>query len=37
MNNEDQMRNLIALGVDGIMTDKLKLLKKILIEKNLWQ
>jgi len=37
INNEDQMRNLIALGVDGIMTDKLKLLKKILIEKNLWQ
>ena len=37
INSEDQMRNLIALGVDGIMTDKLKLLKRILIEKNLWQ
>ncbi len=37
INNEDQMRSLITLGVDGIMTDKLRLLKKILIEKNLWQ
>jgi len=36
INNEFQMRNLIKLGVDGIMTDKLKLLKEILIEKNLW-
>lgn len=37
INNEDQMRHLISIGVDGIMTDKLKLLKNILIEKNLWQ
>jgi glycerophosphoryl diester phosphodiesterase len=37
INNADQMRHLISIGVDGIMTDKLKLLKNILIEKNLWQ
>ena len=37
INNEAQMRHLISIGVDGIMTDKLKLLKNILIEKNLWQ
>ena len=36
INNEDEMRMLIKRGVDGIMTDKISLLKKVLIEENLW-
>jgi glycerophosphoryl diester phosphodiesterase len=36
INNEDEMRILIKRGVDGIMTDKISLLKKVLIEENLW-
>ena len=33
INNEKEMRNLIDMGVNGIMTDKISLLKSILIEK----
>ena len=36
INNEDQMKMLINIGIDGIMTDNLTLLKKVLIEENLW-
>jgi glycerophosphoryl diester phosphodiesterase len=36
INNEDQMKMLINMGVDGIMTDNLSLLKKVLIDENLW-
>jgi glycerophosphoryl diester phosphodiesterase len=31
------MRLLIKRGVDGIMTDKILLLKNILIEENKWK
>ena len=30
------MKNLIAMGVDGIMTDRPSLLKDTLIKNNLW-
>ena len=33
---EKEIRRLIDLGVDGIMTDEIVLLKSILKEKNLW-
>ena len=36
INNEDQMKMLINIGIDGIMTDNLTLLKKVLIEESLW-
>ncbi len=36
INNEKEMRNLIDIGVNGIMTDKISLLKSILIEKKVW-
>ena len=36
INKEDEMKTLIKMGVDGIMTDNLTLLKSILIEENLW-
>ena len=36
INNEDEMKMLIKMGVDGIMTDNLSLLKSVLIEENLW-
>jgi glycerophosphoryl diester phosphodiesterase len=31
-----QMRELLDLGVDGLMTDRPQLLKSVLIERNLW-
>tara|TARA_B100000676_G_C17973029_1_gene784448 strand:- start:226 stop:978 length:753 start_codon:yes stop_codon:yes gene_type:complete len=37
INDESEMRLLIERGVDGIMTDKILLLKKILIEQNKWK
>lgn len=36
INDEADMRRLIDWGVDGIVTDRPTLLKKILIEKSLW-
>lgn len=36
INNEKEIRNLINAGVDGIMTDKISLLKSILMEKKAW-
>ena len=36
IDDEDQMRWLIDLGVDGIMTDKPTLLKKVCMEKGCW-
>ena len=36
INSEKEMRNLIDMGVNGIMTDKISLLKSILIEKKVW-
>ena len=37
INDESEMRLLIKRGVDGIMTDKILLLKNILIEENKWK
>ncbi len=36
INQEKEIRRLIDLGVDGIMTDEIVLLKSILKEKDLW-
>ena len=36
INKEDEMKTLIKMGVDGIMTDNLTLLKSVLIEESLW-
>ena len=36
INNEKEIRDLIDMGVNGIMTDKISLLKSILIEKKVW-
>ena len=36
INDEDQMKKLINMGVNGIMTDNLSLLKRVLIEESLW-
>lgn len=33
----DEMRRLLALGVDGIMTDRPELLRDVLIERGSWQ
>ena len=32
-----EMRRLLALGVDGIMTDRPDLLRDVLIERGAWQ
>jgi glycerophosphoryl diester phosphodiesterase len=37
INDESEMRLLIKRGVDGIMTDNIRLLKNILIEENKWK
>ena len=37
VNDEIIMNNLIDLGVDGIMTDDCRLLKRVLLERNLWK
>jgi glycerophosphoryl diester phosphodiesterase len=36
INDESLMHDLLDIGVDGIMTDACGLLKKVLIERNLW-
>ena len=36
INKNEEMKHLINMGVDGIMTDNISSLKKILIKKNLW-
>lgn len=36
VNDVDQMRDLIRLGVDGLMTDRADLLKEVLIEEGKW-
>jgi glycerophosphoryl diester phosphodiesterase len=36
IDDEAEMRRLIALGVHGLMTDRPALLKRVLEEKNLW-
>ena len=36
INDENDMRLLIKRGIDGIMTDNILLLKRVLIEENLW-
>jgi len=36
INKTEEMKHLINMGVDGIMTDNISSLKKILIKKNLW-
>ncbi len=37
VNRADQMRRLIDLGVDGIITDRPDVLKDILIQRDLWE
>jgi glycerophosphoryl diester phosphodiesterase len=36
VNERDLMASLLDLGVDGIMTDKTKLLRDVLIERGEW-
>lgn len=36
IDDEDEMRRLIELGVHGLMTDRPSVLKKVLMEKKLW-
>jgi glycerophosphoryl diester phosphodiesterase len=36
VNDPGQMRELIALGVDGVMTDRADLLKEVLVSEGLW-
>ncbi len=36
INDESLMHDLLDIGVDGIMTDACAVLKKVLIERNLW-
>jgi len=36
IDEEDEMRRLICLGVNGIMTDRPSLLKKVAIEEGVW-
>ena len=36
INEPDEMRRLLDLGVDGIMTDKPQVLKDVLIHRNEW-
>ena len=37
INDANEIDRLIDLGVDGIMTDNISVLKEILVKKNLWQ
>ena len=37
INDANEINRLISLGVDGIMTDNISVLKEILVKKNLWQ
>lgn len=36
VNDESQMNDLLDMGVDGIMTDKISTLKRLLQRRNLW-
>ena len=36
INDTNEINRLIDLGVDGIMTDNISVLKEILVKKNLW-
>jgi glycerophosphoryl diester phosphodiesterase len=37
VNDEAEMRRLLALGVDGIMTDRADLLRDVLLARGQWQ
>lgn len=37
INDADQMHRLIDLGVDGLVTDRVDLLKQVAIERGLWE
>ena len=37
IDDPDEMRRLLALGVDGIMTDRPELLRDVLLERGAWQ
>ena len=37
INTEHDMRAVMDLGVDGIMSDKLELLKRVMVERGWWQ
>lgn len=36
INDSDEMRRLLAMGVDGIMTDRPELLREVLVERGAW-
>jgi glycerophosphoryl diester phosphodiesterase len=36
IDDEQQMHELLNAGVDGIMTDKTRLLKDVFIQRNIW-
>jgi glycerophosphoryl diester phosphodiesterase len=36
VNEEAEMRRLLDLGVDGIMTDRADLLRDVLVERGQW-
>ncbi|WP_461029729.1 glycerophosphodiester phosphodiesterase family protein, partial [Streptomyces sparsus] len=36
VNDAEQMRELLDLGVDGIMTDHIELLRQVLVERGAW-
>ena len=36
VNDADEMRSLLDLGVDGIMTDRAEVLKAVLQERGQW-
>ncbi len=36
VNDPDQMRNLLDMGVDGLITDRTDLLREVLIERGQW-
>ncbi|NDG77239.1 MAG: glycerophosphodiester phosphodiesterase, partial [Acidimicrobiia bacterium] len=33
----EEMRRLLDLGVDGIMTDEVTLLHKVMVERGVWR
>ena len=37
LNSDGEIRDVVALGVDGIMSDNLELLRRVLVEQGRWQ
>ena len=36
IDDEEEMNELLDIGVDGLMTDEPSVLKNVLLERNLW-